>query len=133
MVEFSAKIVGTLLHRKSISFISFPIDNDLFETLFEFQSSYISLATNVYNVDGFFSGQEPRYATNIGIDMPIFDKTKFCTSGICEINSKTDNVYRTFCTMSEICGKGNQFGYYCENIIGKEDLETIRESLKEND
>ena len=128
-----AKIVGTILHRKSISFISFPINNDLFQMMFDFSSSYLGLVTNVYNVDGFFSDQEPAYATNIGISMPVFDKTKFCTSGVCEINSKTDNVYRTFCTISELCGNGNQFNYYCEKIIGKHDLETIRENLKEND
>lgn len=128
-----AKIVGTILHRKSISFISFPIGNDLFEMMFDFSSSFIGFVTNIYNVDGFFSDQEPAYATNIGIEMPVFDKKKFCSSGICEINSKTDNVYRTFCTISELCGKGDRFEYYCENIIGENDLQTIRESLMEND
>lgn len=86
----------------------------------------------MYNVDSCFSDQEPSYATNIGIEIPLFDHKKYCTSGICEINSKTDNVYRTFCTISEICGKGSKFNYYCENIIGEKDLETIRESLREN-
>lgn len=105
----------------------------MFNILFDFSPSYISLATNVYNVEGFFSDQEPRFATNIGIELPVFNSNKFCTSGICEINSKTDNVYRTFCTMTEICGQGNRFYYYCENVLGKNDLETIRESLREND
>ena len=125
-----AKIVGTSLQRKSISFISFAIDNNLFNLMFGFSLPFVSLVTNVYNVEGFFSDQEPRYATNIGINIPVFDKKKFCTSGICDINSKTDNVYRTFCTISEICGKGNRFNYFCENIIGKDDVETIRMSLK---
>lgn len=50
-----------------------------------------------------------------------------------EINSKTDNVQRTFSTTSEICGKGNRFNKYCDNIIGKKDLDTIRESLNESE
>lgn len=128
-----AKIVGSLLKCKSISFVSLPIDNDLFNNMFDLDSSYLSLITNVYNVDGFFSSQEPNYATNIGIEIPVFDRKKYCTSGICNIKSKTDNVYRTFCTISEICGRGNQFNYYCENIIGKKDIETIHQSLEEND
>lgn len=128
-----AKIVGTLLHRNSISFISFPIDNNFFEIMFDFSTTYMSLVTNVFNVDGFFSDLEPRLATNIGINMPVFNKKAFCTSGICELNSKVDNVYRTFCTISETCGAGNRFYYFCENIIGKADLQIIRESLLEND
>lgn len=71
-----AKIVGSMLKRKSISFLSLPFDNDLFNTMFDLDSSYLSLITNVYNVDGFFSSQEPNYATNIGIEIPVFDHKK---------------------------------------------------------
>lgn len=128
-----AKILGTLLHHKSISFISFPMDMNFLEHLFHFPSSYMSYVTNVFNIDGIFSHPDSDHAINIGIDMPIFYKSKFCSSGFCEIFSKTDNIYRTFCTMSEICGKGNQFNYYCKNTIGEKNLEIIRESLQESD
>ena len=128
-----AKIVGTLLHRKSISFLSFTMEMDFLETLFHFSSSYMNYVTNVFNIDGFFSQPDSDYAINIGIEMPIFHKSKFCTSDFCDIFSKNDNIYRTFCTMSELCGNGNQFHYYCEKTIGEKNLEIIRESLQEND
>ena len=69
----------------------------------------------------------------IGLDAPIFKKRFLCTSDYCYMFSRTDNVYRSFCTMSEICGKGNQFNYYCENSIGKKYINIIRDNLEEND
>lgn len=128
-----AKIVGTLMHRKSISFLSFPMGMDFLEHLFHYSSTFMSYVTNVFNIDGIFSHPDSDHTINIGIDMPVFYKTKFCTSGFCDLFSKTDNIYRTFCTMSETCGKGNQFKYYCEKTIGEKNLNIIRESLLESD
>lgn len=125
-----AKIVGTLLHQKSISFLSFPIDIDFIQNLFNFSSYYIGYITNIYNVDGFFSHSDSDYANNIGFSTPVFKKSKDCTSKFCDLESRLDNVYESFCAMSEICGKGIQFNYYCENIIGKKYLDIIRENIQ---
>ena len=127
-----AKIVGTLLNRKSISFLSFPIEMDFLKHLFHFSSNNMNYVINVFNIDGFFSHPDSDYALNIGINTPVFYKSKFCTSDFCGIFSKADNIYKTFCTMSELCGKGKQFNYYCMNTIGESNLETIRKSLRTN-
>ena len=128
-----AKIVGTLLHRKSISILSFPLDIDFIQHLFEFPTFYTSYITNVFNVDGWFSHPDSNYAVNIGIDTSIFIKRFLCTSGFCDFFSRTDNVYQSFCTMAELCGKANQFNYYCENTIGKKDIDIIRNHLKDEE
>lgn len=106
---------------------------DFLESLFHYPESYISYVTHVFNVDGIFSHIDSDNANNIGIDTPLFYQSKWCTSGFCDIFSRTDHIYRSFCTMSEICGKGNQFNYYCVNTIGEKNLEIIRESLQDEE
>ncbi|KAK8890333.1 hypothetical protein M9Y10_035108 [Tritrichomonas musculus] len=128
-----AKVVGTLSERRSISFISFPMAMDFLEHLFHFPSNYMSYVTNVFNIDGIFSKPDSEHTINIGIDTPLFHQSPFCTTGFCEIFSRVDYIYRTFCTMSETCGRGNQFNYYCRKTIGEKNLETIRENLQETD
>ena len=128
-----AKIVGTLVYRKSISFLSFPMGMDVLEHLFHYSTTFMSHVTNVFNIDGFFSHPDSDHTVNIGIDVPIFTKSKYCTADMCEMFSKADNIYKTFCTMSETCGKGNQFKKYCEQVIGENNLEIIRKSLEESD
>ncbi|KAK8857733.1 hypothetical protein M9Y10_016141 [Tritrichomonas musculus] len=125
-----AKISGTLLYQRSISFISFPIELDFLQNWFHYSLSDASLVTNVFNVESFFSVPDTQYANNIGIDTPAYQKSKYCTSDFCEMFSKLDNVYKTFCSMSEICGKGNQFDYYCQKTIGEKYVRIIRENLK---
>lgn len=66
--------MGTLLHRKSISFLSFPISIDFIQHLFDFSDHYMGYITNIFNVDGLYSHPDSNYAVNIGIDIPIFEK-----------------------------------------------------------
>ena len=106
---------------------------DFLEHLFHFPSNYMSYVTNVFNIDGIFSKPDSEHTINIGIDTPLFHQSPFCTTGFCEIFSRVDYIYRTFCTMSETCGRGNQFNYYCRKTIGEKNLETIRENLQETD
>ena len=119
-----AKIFDTLLQHKSISFLSFPMKMNFLENLFHFYTKDISYVTNILNIGGFFSHHDSDYATYIGINTHIFYKSDFC-----DVFSRADNIYRSFCTMPEICRKGNQFNYYCLYTIGERNLEIIRKSV----
>lgn len=128
-----AKILSTLLQRKSIAFISFPVEMDIVQNRFRYDDSYMNYITNVFQSDGVFSMPDGDHTINIAIDIPPFHQSKFCSSDFCEVFSRFDNIYRTFCTMSEICNKGNQFNEYCKTTIGEKNIEIIRDSLKDSD
>ena len=128
-----AKILSGLLQRKSISFLSFPVEMDFVQRRFRFDDSYMNYITNVFQSDGVFSMPDGDHAINIAMDIPSFHQSKHCSSDFCEVFSRFDNIYRTFCTMSEICDKGNQFHEYCKTTIGEKNIEIIRDSLKDSE
>jgi hypothetical protein len=131
-----AKALGMKYQTNGISFLSYPIIDDMLGPLFGVDDNNALYVTNVHTFDGVFTGQEPEKATNYGIPWigASFLKNLENVSGLADVNVGTsirDSVYRTFCILSEMCGRGDQFGPYCENAIGGQDLLFIRTALQD--
>lgn len=101
-----SKVLGMIHKKQGIGFVTLPTFNDYFLNDFDFEDDDSIYITNVYNYNGWFTKQEPDLATNIGIpwissSLPI----------------ERDSVYRTFCTISEMCGQGQKFYNYCSSVV----------------
>ena len=101
-----SKTIGMITKKQGISFISFPSFNDYFLHSFDFSDDDAMYITNVYNYNGFWALQEPEVASNIGI--PWVENSELIRS---------DSVYRTFCTIAEMCGKGPRFSHFCSTVV----------------
>ena len=114
-----SKVLGMIYKKHGIGFVSLPSFNDYFLNDFDIDDDDSMHVTNVYNYNGWFTKQEPDLATNIGVPwipspLPI----------------ERDSVYRTFCTIAEMCGQGPHFYNYCSTVV--DDIESISEFFSEN-
>ena len=112
-----SKTLAMINKKQGIGFISFPVFNDYLQNYFDFEDDDSIYITNVYNYNGLYSMQEPNLATNIGIPQ---NEHQFSVD--------TDSVYKTFCTIAEMCGEGPKFSNYCSSTV--ENMDEIREYLK---
>lgn len=129
-----AKLLGNLYKKQSVAFLSFPIYNDLFMYTYNISKELAGYVTNIFTYEGLFSTQEPSAGTNIGIPWVKGpnDFNPSCTAnGICDISFEKESVYRSFCTIVEICGKIDQFYGFCNTTITGEDMEAIRNYIEE--
>lgn len=127
-----AKILGMLQKQQAVSFLSMPAFNDFFIYSYDFSEIDATFITNVFNYGGLFALPENNIASNIGIPWvsDSFDTIAACsTEGICELSAEKDSVYRSFCTIADMCGKVEQFGHYCEAVIGQTHVELIHDYL----
>lgn len=113
-----AKVLGMIHKKHGIGFITLPAFNDYFLNSFDFDDEDAIYITNVYNFNGWFTMQEPDVATNIGI--PWISGSNFI---------ERDSVYRTFCTITEMCGYSQQFYNYCKTVVG--DMDEITDYFNE--
>jgi hypothetical protein len=111
-----AKRLALLKRRRSISFLSPPMDLDEFDNRHDLEDNATQWVTNVVNKDGLFSGEDTGFGEN------------FALTGDPDIIGN-DQIYRSFCNLAEICGHHAQFEEYCIKAIGVEDLATIRAYL----
>lgn len=101
-----SKVLGMLHKKQGIGFVTLPTFNDYFLNDFDFDDEDSIYITNVYNYNGWFTKQEPDLATNIGI--PWVSSS---------FSIERDSVYRTFCTITEMCGHGQKFYNYCSSVV----------------
>lgn len=127
-----AKILGMLYGKQAVSFLSFPVFNDFVTYNYEFEEIDSTFITNIFNIGGLFALPEDGVANNIGIPWipDTLDTIKSCSNKeMCGLATEKDSVYRSFCTVSNICGKVEQFGNYCESIIGKTYVDLIHRTF----
>jgi hypothetical protein len=105
--------------------VSHPVFNDVFDEEFGFQEKDAWHVVNVFNYGGLFTMPEPELASNFGIPWieppSVLDKTVFT-------NVRRDMVYQSFCTLAELCARGNQFDDYCAAAV-EGDWETVKEII----
>ena len=114
-----SKVLGMIHKKHGIGFISLPSFNDYFVDDFGIDDDDAMYITNVYNYNGWYTKQEPDLATNIGV--PWIPSS---------LSIERDSVYRTFCTIVEMCGQGPKFYNYCSKVI--DDVEEISNFFSEN-
>jgi hypothetical protein len=129
-----AKALGMKYGTVGMSFLSFPIVDDLLGPLFDIDEKNALFVTNIHTFGGVFTAQEPQTATNFGIPWigSAYLENVRDVAGLSDFKVGTvirDSVYRSFCILSEICGRNQQFGPYCEEAIGERDLLFIRSAL----
>jgi hypothetical protein len=122
-----------------VSFLSYPVLDSLlgviFDTLeYKANAPYI---TNVHNVKGWFTNQEPQTSNNYAvpwISLGLVDELSVNVSALKRVKLTStirDSVYRSFCTLEEMCGRERQFAQYCGDLIGEADLLYLRAALQE--
>lgn len=123
-----AKVAGTQLKKYSLSFLNLPISGDFSIDTFGTDENDMSYITNVFVNDAVFALSEPDVATNIGIfSIEYKEPPKWCKSDICHFNLKKESVYPALCEIAGLCGKNSQFDNYCKTVLGKKDVDTIKE------
>jgi hypothetical protein len=129
-----AKYMGMKYQTHGMSFLSFPIFDPVLASIFKLDELKAVFVTNVHTFRGIFAKQEPQTATNFGIPwigtrlMGNVESGSDLNKGIGITTLFRDSVYRSFCILSEVCGRGERFGSYCEALIGAPDLAHIREA-----
>jgi hypothetical protein len=113
-----SKTLALVRHEQGIGFLSLPVFNDFFQYAYDFGPEDALYITNVYNYEGTFALPEPAVATNIGIP--------WVTSS----SISRDTVYRSVCTMAELCGKSEQFQEFCIASIGEDELNILRHEFE---
>jgi hypothetical protein len=130
-----AKYMGMKYQTHGVSFVSFPIFDPVLASVFKLDEYRAVFVTNVHTFRGILTKQEPQRATNFGIPwigtslVDTVESGADVNKGIKVTTSFRDSVYRSFCILSEVCGRGKQFGSYCEALIGARNLAWIREEL----
>jgi hypothetical protein len=133
-----AKTLGLLYETYGISFVSFPVLDDVMKVLFEVhdmedQGQYV---TNFHTVKGWFTSPEPGFGNNhaipwipLGISSDLVEVAE-TLQRLKPTGAIRDSVYRTFCILEELCGRQKQFGEYCSQVIGEDDTLYIRMALE---
>jgi hypothetical protein len=113
-----AKLVGILNERPGIGFLSFPAADDQIFYQFDFDEQATTFVTNIFNIGGKFGLQENDAGSNFA--MPV----EF------EHALSIDNIYQSFCTLADMCGRTGQFKEYCIAAIGQADFDGIQKYIK---
>jgi hypothetical protein len=111
-----AKTMGMMTRHPGISFLSYPVFNEIFETQFDFEESGAWHITSVFNYGGLFTRPEPDTAVNFGI--PWIEDPSWESATVFP-NLNRDTVYRSFCVFAELCDSTPQFSEYCNVAAGK--------------
>jgi hypothetical protein len=135
-----AKALGMTYKTHGISFVSFPVLDDMLKVIFEVDEleDHAGYVTNIHTSKGWFTMPEPELANNYAIPwVPLglsgsLAETASAIGRLKPTSSMRDSVYRTFCILEEMCGRSRQFGQYCSDVIGHDDLLYLRIALEEN-
>jgi hypothetical protein len=121
-----AKVLAVTNKRPGIAFLSFPIYNDYFMSLFELSEDDAWYIINVHTSEGLFTGPEPALATNIAVPWiatPSFFDEIVISSWV------RDTVYKTLCTLGELCHVHSQLDEYCLAAIGQAEVDIVNDGL----
>jgi hypothetical protein len=122
-----AKTLALMNARPGVAFLSFPVYNDYFVSLFEISGDDAWLIVNVHTSEGLFTGPEPALSANIAVPWipspSMFDGTVI-SSWI------RDTVYKTLCTLAELCHPDGQLQEYCVHAIGPEEVDIVKEGIE---
>jgi hypothetical protein len=122
-----AKALAITNKKLGISFLSFPVYNDYFTSMFELDGDDASRIVNVHTSEGLFTFQEPQIATNVAVP---WIPSPSILDGTVHDSWIRDTVYKSFCTLTQLCYDDERFAEYCLAAIGEEEVGIVEEGLE---